>query len=182
MAGQPKKREKAGLVPKPWAVDPSLSSRPPFLPGNLAGLKSGAESERVIGPVAAELAEWLVAEHPDLDVPRYALSVAAWSWAEARTALLRLYLDSQGVVGGDGEPRERILRELRAEERRASEERARLGLSPVDHARLEKQRAEAVRGVADLSGIKAEGRKALDRHRERVSGDGERLEGSGGTS
>jgi hypothetical protein len=168
MAGRPKRRERDGLVVKPWAADPSLSSRPPFLPGNLAGLKSGAESERTIAPVAGELADWLVAEHPDLDVPRYALSVAAWAHAEARCALLRLYLDARGVVGDDGEPRERILRELRAEERRASEERARLGLSPVDHARLEKQRAEAVRGVADLSGIKAEGRKALEAHRERV--------------
>jgi hypothetical protein len=155
----------------------------PFQPGNALSIRHGAKSEKVVGPLANQLAAWLVAEHPDLGESRYAFSISAWARAEARAALLSLYLDEQGFVDADDEARERLLAALRGEERRASEERKLLGLSPADHARLERQRAEAVvAGVASLDGIRAAGRQALEAHRERVESgarlgdDGEREE------
>jgi hypothetical protein len=146
-----------------------------FRPGNALSIRHGATSERVVGPLASELAAWLVAEFPDVGEPRYRFSVSAWSRAEAPAALLSLFLDARGIVHGDGdqrgEPREALLKSLRAEERRATEERARLGLSPADHAKLERQRAEAVAGVASLDGIRAVGREALERRRELESAE-----------
>lgn len=133
----------------------------PFQPGNALSIRHGASSERVVAPLANELAAWLVGEYPDLAEPRYALSVSAWARAEARAALLSLYLDGQELVAPDGKPRESLLAALRGEERRASEERVRLGLSPADHARLERQRADAVKGVADLDAVRAAGRRAI---------------------
>jgi hypothetical protein len=153
----------------------------PFQPGNALSIRHGAGSERVVAPLANELASWLVAEYPDLREGRYAFAVSAWARAEARAALLSLYLDEQGILAA-GEPRERLLAALRAEERRASEERKNLGLNPAAHAQLERQRAEAVKGVADLDGIRAAGRRALEAHRERVEAvehlgrDGEHVE------
>jgi hypothetical protein len=139
-------------------------------PGNFLGVKSGAGSDRIVSRLASELAGWVVAEFSDLSEGRYRFAVASWARSEAVVGLITHYLDRIDVVDGDGELREAALRELRAAERRAGEERRVLGMTPVDHPRLEKERAEAVKGVADLSGIKAAGRKALEAHRERVEG------------
>ena len=75
----------------------------PFQPGNALSVRHGAHSERVIGPLAAELAGFLVEQYPDLAEPRYRFSVNAWSRAEARAALLSLFLDAQGIVHTDGD-------------------------------------------------------------------------------
>ena len=161
---------------------------PVFERNNLMSVKSGVGSDRIVTRLASQLVDWVTSEHSDLAESRYRFSVAAWARAESVVGLLTHYLDQIDVVDGDGEPREKLLSQLRTAERRASEERSALGLSPAAHAKLERQRAEAVKGAADLSGIKAAGRKALERHRERVdsvgrvSGEGERVSGSEGTS
>ena len=137
-----------------------------FQPGNALSIRHGAQSERVVGPLADQLAEWLVAEYPDLAEGRYAFSVSAWARAEARAALLSLFLDAQGLVHGDGdrrgEAREHLLEQVRKEERRASEERKNLGLNPAAHATLEKQRAEALKGAVDLTELQRRGREAIE--------------------
>jgi hypothetical protein len=89
-------------------------------------------SPRVISPLAEELASWLTSTYPDLAAPRYAPSVRAWAAAETRAALLELHLDRRGIVGADGEPSAVLLKELRAEERRASEERRNLWLELLE--------------------------------------------------
>jgi hypothetical protein len=128
-----------------------------------------------------------VGEYPELAEPRYRFALSAWARAETRVALLELFLDVQGVVhtSGDekGEPRHRLLTELRAEERRAAEERRNLGLDPVSHARLERERAEAIRGHVDVEAIRARGRKSLRARRalesaERLQRADEHLHGA----
>jgi hypothetical protein len=140
---------------------------PSFTKGNeMSVVRHGVHSPRIVSGLAGELAEWLVSEYPDLAEPRYRFSVAAWARAETIAALLTHYLDQVDVVD-DGEPRQKLLEQLRAASRHASEERAKLGLSPIDHARLEKQRAEAVAGAVDLGELMRRGDAALAAGQER---------------
>jgi hypothetical protein len=134
-------------------------------PGNYLSVKSGVGSERIVSRLAGELVEWIVAEHPDLDVGRYRFSVGSWARSEAIVGLLVAYLDQIGVVDDAG-PRDSLLTQLRAAERRASEERKELGLNPSAHAALEKRRAEAVRETVDLGALQRRGAEALKRGRE----------------
>jgi hypothetical protein len=133
----------------------------PFAKGNLLSVRHGAGSERIVSGLAEQLADWIVAEHPDLGASRYRASVAAWARAESLVALLTRRLDEIGVFDAKGEARQ-MLNALRTAERRASEERSKLGLSPLDHARLETQRSEAVAGAADLSALTRRGREAIE--------------------
>src|SRR5512132_3883860 len=65
MAGKPRRRVKAGLDPKPWKTDPSLSTRPPFAEGNRMAQRHGAYGE--IDPIARQLAAELLQDRPDLE-------------------------------------------------------------------------------------------------------------------
>jgi hypothetical protein len=129
--------------------------------GNYLGVKSGVQSPRIVSKLAVELADWVVAEFPDLAEPRYRFSIGAWARAESVVGLLVRRLDEVDVFDGDGEPRA-MLNALRTAERRAAEARRDLGLSPADHARLETQRSEAVKGAADLSALTRRGREAIE--------------------
>jgi hypothetical protein len=129
----------------------------PTGPGNLLALKHGAYSPRIIGPLAEELIERVLENRPELSVFPFALG--AWARAETRVALLTLYLDAGEIVDESGEPRERLLRELRAEERRAAEERRELGLSPSAYWRLQRETAEAGKGSFDLGKLLDAGRR-----------------------
>jgi hypothetical protein len=161
-----------GDRPKPGDADfrdeRDLSGRrnyvwPSFEKNNLMAVRHGAGSERIVSRLAEQLVDWVTREHPDLKLARYRFSVAAWARAESVVGLLTAYLDDHDVIDGDGEVREKLLAQLRAAERRASEERRELGLSPAAHAALEKRRAEAVRESADLGELRARGQAALDR-------------------
>jgi hypothetical protein len=149
---------------------------PSFERNNLMSVTHGAGSRRIVSRLASELVDWALAEFPDLAARRYRFSLAAWARAESVVGLLVAYLDDVDVVDG-GAPREGLLAQLRTFERRANEERSRLGLSPSDHARLEARRMEAVAGAASLDGIRAAGRGVLDRDSGARLGDGaERVE------
>jgi len=129
----------------------------PFHEGNLAALRHGAYSPRIVAPLADELARWLLQQRADLE--EFAFSVSAWARAETLCAILVHAIGDP--VDERGEPRERLLKEWRAAERRAAEERIRLGLDPTAAARLTRERADAVRGVIDLEAIRERGRAAL---------------------
>jgi hypothetical protein len=98
-------------------------------PGNYLNVKSGVGSERIVSGLAGELAAWITSEFPDLAEPRYRFSVGSWARAESIVGLLTRRLDDLDVVDAGGEVRESILTSLRQAERRASEERAALGLT-----------------------------------------------------
>jgi hypothetical protein len=129
-----------------------------FARNNLMSVKSGVGSERIITRLAEQLADWAVERFPDLAAERYRFALTSWARAESIAALITRRLDSIGIFGENGEARG-MLNSLRTAERRAAEERGRLGLSPSDHARLERERSDAVRGAADLGELRAAGRE-----------------------
>jgi hypothetical protein len=132
-----------------------------FQESNWIGVTHGSRSPRLVGRLAAEIAAWARETFPDLQGERYRLELADWAWSEATVGLLRLFLDAQDPVAEDGTPRDSLLNSIRTASRRAGELRARLGMTPADHARLETARAEALRGAVDVEAVMARGRAAL---------------------
>lgn len=132
----------------------------PFKPGHTLSLRHGAYSGRMIEPLAADLARALLDRRPDLEM--YPEAVSAWAFAETRAAIWRLLLDKGGLVDQDHKVRAEWLKEMRADERRAREERLSLGLDPASHARLMRERAEATSRAIDLDSIRARGRRAIE--------------------
>lgn len=129
---------------------------PPFEPGNLAALKHGAVSPRVLQPIADQLAAGLAAMAPWVSAAAFAGSVASWSWAEAQAVVLRRYLDETGLVDGDGQPRPAAGMLERVEGRLANL-RAQLGLTPLALGKL-------LATLSQVDGDKgAEGLEALRR-------------------
>jgi hypothetical protein len=134
-------------------------SWPAFAAGNEVATRHGAFSERRVAPIAAQLAQGLLAVRPDLsDFPE---ALGAWSRAEARTLLLHGWLDDVGWFDDDGRERP-ALRFVVSFERLAADMRARLGLDPVSEAALARERAEAARQVVDIAAIQERGRRALE--------------------
>jgi hypothetical protein len=167
MAGQPKRRTRRGEVVKPWRVDPSLSSRPPFAAGNEASLRHGAFSKRRFEPVAQELMAGVLEDRPDLG--RYPEALAAWADSEARAWLLRDWLTEHGMFI-DGETAEGVLKWLVAFDKRAEAGRVRLGLDPRSEAELANAQADAERSVVDLDALRAAGREAIEARAARDGG------------
>lgn len=110
-------------------------SWPPFEPGNFAGERHGANSERRWRPLAAELVTDLAVQAPWVRRGAFAASVAAWARCEAQLRLIGDYLDRQGLLDGDGVPRPALAAQLRLESQ-AMNLRARLGLDPSALVRL----------------------------------------------
>jgi hypothetical protein len=76
--------------------------RPPFAPGHLVSLKHGANSLRLVGPLAESIAAEQIERRDcpaSLRDPSYASAVAAWAHAEAECRLLRA---EAGPAGRDG--------------------------------------------------------------------------------
>jgi hypothetical protein len=134
--------------------------RPPFEPGHTLTLKHGARSPRVYEPIARELVNAVIAEREDLLPYRHA--VEAWADAEARAGLLRAHLADVSMLTDDGEPRDSLLKWLIQFEKRADAMRHRLGLDPLAHAELARQRVEAERSAVDLDGLRERGAQFVD--------------------
>lgn len=168
MTGKPRKRAARGLVEHPWRDDPSLSSRPPFEPGNDVAVTHGALSPRRVAPLAAAAVERLRAVAPwAADRPAFLGSVESLAWCEAQLELVRAYLDDVGLLDGDGQPRA-VCNLLDRLEGRAARLRDALGLSPMALAKLLGTLATvAVAGHDDdgLAHLKAEGRRIIEARR-----------------
>lgn len=153
----------------PWYRPPSgapASWRParPYAEGNVERMAAGHRAPRVYSQVAAALVVGLIEQRPEL--ASYPETLASWSDAEARAALLRKHLDDIGMIDTDGTPRESLLRQLERFERRAADARARLGLDPRSEAELALLRARAMREgqlapAVDLDALRAQGRAVL---------------------
>jgi hypothetical protein len=144
VAGSPKRRERRGLDPHPWRDDPARRAlrHEPFADGNTVALRHGANSERTIEPVAAELAGRLLdlAREPETPVgylasPEYLPAVGAWASVEAECVLYRRWFDEHGLFDEEGKPRPGLSNWDRTESR-AAKLRQRLGLDPLSRARL----------------------------------------------
>jgi hypothetical protein len=132
VVGHPKKRERleGGEPRHPWAENPDLSRRPPFEPGNELQLKHGANSERHLAPIAAELEREIVDLAPWCARPAFKAAVTAWAWAEATCELYRAHFKERGLWDAADEPLPGLVRWDRAEAR-ASALRKRLALDPA---------------------------------------------------
>ncbi len=142
-------------------------------PGALASLRTGIYSDTTLAPLAEEVASLILETAPELAASRFRFAITAWAHSEARSALIRFHLGRLDVVE-DGEPRDRWLKELRAEERLAAEMRRELGLSPASYARLEREMSEALRGRTDIEKLLEEGRRIrveADRRSEVIQND-----------
>jgi hypothetical protein len=131
----------------------------PFAPGHTLSTRHGAYSRREVDPLAAELTAAVLAERPAL--APYASAVRSWADLEARAELVRAWLDVHGTLdeGGRPQPATHLLVRLEAALMKA---RAQLGLDPRADAQLARERAEAVHLTADLDGLAAAGRAALE--------------------
>ena len=138
--------------------------RPPFTPGNMAAVKSGARSPRVYGELSELLAAGLVEDRPDLAA--YPEAVAAWATTEAQAALMRRHIDSVGPVDEHGQPRDSVLSWLTKLEASALKQRATLGLDPRSEAKLARERAAASALAVDLTALADRGRAALQAREE----------------
>lgn len=111
-------------------------SWPPFEPGNAVARRHGAFAADVEDAAVVLVDELLdVPSAQYLTDPVYRPSLRSWAVAEVRCRRLAAYVVEQGELDEDGAPRP-ALEALRTWETRASNERDRLGLSPLSRARL----------------------------------------------
>jgi len=103
--------------------------------GNTLTQRHGAFSDRVVDPVARELAKVVLAQVSYLSDPSYEPAVWAWARAEAQVLVLTAYLDEHGMLDENGNPRP-ALSAFKDAENRASRARQRLGLDPLSRAQL----------------------------------------------
>ena len=116
----------------------------PFGKGHTLALVHGADSPRTITALADALAAAVVEHFPHLEL--YPFAVSDFAHPAARAAILRGELD----LLESPMSRPDLLKEVRADERRAAEAAKALGLDPTSHARLVRDRAEAGLSIDEL--------------------------------
>lgn len=126
---------------------PKGPSEPPFADGNTLSLKHGAFSERMIGPLAAQIRDGLLSGRPHLALLPDALD--DFSRAEARIRLLAAWIEQHVLPG---------LVLTRRLERRADALRSRLGLEPAEPHSLLDEVASALDGLVHADDPRAHGR------------------------
>ncbi len=140
------------MSPTPKFPKPRNYKWPDATDGNWLALRHGAYSPRKVDPLAEELVTLAIETVGYLDDPSYSFSLWAWARAEARVQLLTEYLAK--LADEDVSPTDEVA--MRADdsrlkwERRASDERDRLGLNPTARARLEQALSSATRNVVDI--------------------------------
>lgn len=132
----------------------------PYEPGNLAALKHGARSARVVKPLAAEIAADLLRRRPDL-VDRIEV-VRKWAEATARCRLIDRWLSDVGLID-EAKGDVRASRDYGHFSNVALHLGDELGLTPVSYAQLQKARQEVkpVDRQAILEAILERGRASI---------------------
>lgn len=138
--------------------------RPPFPPSNTLSLKYGVRSSRLVRErveamltdLEAEDAPWLAT------VDRAALW--AWAWAETSCAMLRDWLAEREPLDPKGRPWPASDLALRWE-RRAADERGRLGFDPLSRARMRRdQSSTGLAAVAIVEQLQRTGADLVAKH------------------
>lgn len=141
--------------PTEW-VPAFEGQRPPFQPGHTLGakpgnelhFKHGAESERHIAPIAAQIVKDLRAQCDWLQAPRFASLLQAYGRAAAKSTLFDAWLQSltiEEAATRGGTPPIEVSRELAT---RVSNLGAKLGLVPVVDDDVRAEIESARRSVA----------------------------------
>lgn len=121
----------------------------PFKPGHFKSKKHGAYSDRVIVPLAAEIANAVCLARPDLQAPELQPAVLAYARTEAQLEVLTAYVDEHGPFKDDGEISAAEKHRLRIDTQ-AANHRARLGLDPLSRAKLGRDVAATQVDIAEL--------------------------------
>jgi hypothetical protein len=131
-----------------------------FEKGNAAAEKHGAHSERRWRPLAAQLAAEVLVDAPWLSRPAFRLTVLAWSVTEAKAQIVDEWLDANGLLDDEGNPRPANGLSDRLHGR-AAHLRAAMGIDPTSFAKLLATFA-AVPGAEDeLAALKREGARLI---------------------
>ncbi|QIK49652.1 hypothetical protein P9A14_02505 [Gordonia hongkongensis] len=118
-----------------------------FKPNHTKSLKHGAYSERMIAPLAAEIANELLETYPRLRGFREA--VLEYARIDAQVERLQAHVDEHGELGEDGDPTGAAKLLLRTRVHLANRADS-LGLTPLANARLGKDNAAAQFDLAKL--------------------------------
>ncbi|MGV9868096.1 hypothetical protein [Rhodococcus koreensis] len=121
----------------------------PFKPGHFKSKKHGAYSDRVIVPLAAEIANAVCQARPDLQAPEMQPAVLAYARTEAQLEVLTAYVDEHGAFKDDGEISAAEKHRLRIDTQ-AANHRSRLGLDPLSKARLGKDLSSTQLDMAQI--------------------------------
>ncbi|NKR96213.1 hypothetical protein GS473_04495 [Rhodococcus hoagii] len=124
----------------------------PFQPGHFKSKKHGAYSDRVITPLAAEIANAVCEARADLQAPEMQPAVLAYARSEAQLEVVTAYVDQCGAFTEAGELTSAEKYRLRLDTQTANH-RSRLGLDPLSKAKLGKDIAAT---QVDLSIILAQ--------------------------
>lgn len=147
-----------------------------FTTGNLVGVRHGADSPRLVSPIAEALAERLPHIAPWTSGDAFAGARQAWAWSEGQAVLLRAYVDEHGPLTPDGEERP-AARRLDRVEARAAALRSELGLNPAAMLKLLASAAAIDTGAVhdSLAALRAAGRELREAAERRalaaVNGD-----------
>lgn len=139
-----------------WTPRPARGySWPPFEPGNLAGVRHGVRSERIVAAAQQSVADALLEECPWMaDVDRGALE--RYARAEARARLLDAYIARKTEDGNVEAVKPWVWSEATRADALAQKAAQDLGLDPTGRARLARdlgwaKRLAATDGVAELA-------------------------------
>ncbi|QMU22885.1 hypothetical protein [Gordonia rubripertincta] len=142
------------VVPAPLVDTKPASGAPargyswePFKPNHTKSVKHGAYSERLIAPLAAEIANTLLSTYPRLRGFREA--VLEYARIDAQVERLQAHVDEHGDLDSDGNPTGAAKLLLRTRVHLANRADS-LGLTPLANARLGKDTAAAQFDVAKL--------------------------------
>ena len=150
-------------TPAPWQPRPARGySWADFADGNLAAVKFGHRSPRVIAEVVAELLPELAAHHPWLGEERFRLSTEALLRAEAVARLQYRRLSALVDAEPDDQRWSSAVRDWRSAENLAAARRAECSITPGTVADLERSAMAAARERTNLDALAARGRAALD--------------------
>lgn len=128
----------AEIIPLPGSQGPARGySWEPFKPGHFKSKKHGAHSDRIIVPIAAQIANDLMTELPYLRDPTYREAVLDYARTVARVEVLEKWLDENGEIREDGTVAPAATYLLRCRGHAASAA-SRLGLDPLSRAKLGK--------------------------------------------
>jgi len=135
-----------------------------------SAVSRGANGMRALGglqvkvrPLAEEIARRLLQEAPWTARPAFDGALRSLGWVEAQLVFLRRWIDEQGMIGADGQPRDAFMLYERLEAQ-AARLRADLGLTPLALAKLLGSLAAVAVAQGDDSGLatlEAEGRRIV---------------------
>lgn len=124
--------------------------RPPFQSSNTLSLSHGANSERVVQPLAAAMVKTALDQCQYLRDPSFEPALLSWARIEAKSELLHRWLDDHGMVDEETGKVRDAAKILSTFENTAAKLRTVLGLDPVSRAKLMRDTAATQVDLAQL--------------------------------